>query len=91
MIKTRYTVEDLKRHSCKLTALLMATLTKPYLNSSSYKLCTSHTAISGQLQLLSLFLLPRVFTYRSFVCKPDCLRSLKHILKLELEQTVPQT
>ena len=37
--RIKYSRSSLNRHSCKWTALLTATLTKPYGYSSSYKLC----------------------------------------------------
>ena len=49
-------------HSRKWTALLTAALTKPRLNSSSYKLCIYdhdlQIPVSSQLQLRTRFLLP---------------------------------
>ena len=54
-----YSQSSLSRHSHKRTALLTAALsTKPFLNSSSYKLYKLHIAISIHLQLRTHFLLP---------------------------------
>ena len=63
-----YIQSSLSGHSRKRTALFTATLTKPRVNSSSYKLCIYTFPQAASASCGHFFCFPWVFEYRCFDC-----------------------